>query len=308
MMTERIVRGMSFADYESVKALSASGAFVLSEECPARFFEQSPWNPNREPDERRHFNIGRALHLAVLEPDALAEAIVLVNADDYRTKAAQAARDDAYDAGKTPLLVKELDLVVAMDRAIHADPHAAELLGDGDPADNEVSFFWEDPQTGTPCKARADRISRQHRAIIDLKTAACAAPLAFKAAVFRDGHYLRAPWYLDGYEVVTGDVMKRYVFIAVEKEPPNVVAVYDLSDRALAWGRMMVRRSLNRFVECQVANKWREGYGGPSVIDLPEWAEYRLADREQAGDFKLSASPAKPMAADVRRGFDFLAP
>lgn len=291
-MTDGITRGMPFDAYEARKALSASGAFALSETCPARFWHASPWNPEREPDNKRHFDVGTALHLAVLQPDDLAKAIVVVDADNYRTKAAQTQRDDAYDAGKTPLLAAELDIVTAMDRAIHADPDAAELLGDGDPADNEVSFFWNDPQTGTPCKARADRISRKHHAIIDLKTAACAAPLVWRAAAFRDGHFMRVPWYLDGFEVATGDAMRRYAFIVVEKEPPYVVQVYDLEERALAWGRMMMRRALLRFAECSAANKWREGYfPGPATIGLPPWAEYQLADREQAGEFsgRLSA-------------------
>lgn len=301
-MTDSIIRGLPYAEYAATKALSASGAFVLSEECPARYWQQSPWNPKREPDDRNHFDIGKALHLAVLQPDDLAEAVVIIDAGDYRTNKAKELRDDAYAARKTPLLVKELDIVVAMDRAIHADPYAAALIGDGNPKDNEVSFFWEDPQTGTPCKARADRIAR---AMLDLKTAACAAPTAWQAAAFRDGHFLRAAWYLDGWEVASGDVMRRYAFIVVEKEPPHVVQVYDLAERALAWGRMMMHRALNRFAECSVAGKWSEGYGPPMTIDLPTWAEYRLADREQAGDFSRSARPA---SAEVRRGIDFLAP
>lgn len=302
-MAEGIVRNMPFAEYEAVKALSASGAWELSETCPARFWWQSPWNPKREADTARHFDIGRALHLAVLEPRALENAVVLISGDDYRKKIAQEQRDEAYAVGKTPLLVRELDTVVAMERAIHSDPDACELLGDGNGDDHEVSFFWDDPQTGVPCKARADRLSRDKRAIVDLKTADSAAPEAWKAAAWRHGHALRAPWYLDGYEVATGDVMRRYAFICVEKDPPHVVAIYDLSERALAWGRMLTRRALSRFAECHVANKWREGYGGPSIIDLPTWAEYRLADREQAGDFR-----DKLTRADVRRGFDFLAP
>jgi hypothetical protein len=302
-MTTNVVRGMPADQYLATKALSASGAWLLSESCPAHFWHASPWNPDREADNERHFDIGKALHLAVLQPDDLARAIVIIDADNYRTKAAQTLRDEAYEAGKTPLLAQELDVVIAMDRAIHADPYAAELLGDGDPADNEVSFFWED-QHGTPCKARADRISRKHRAILDLKTAACAAPRAWQAAAFRDGHPLRAPFYLDGWEMASGECLRRYAFIVVEKEPPHVVQIYDLDERAMEWGRLMMRRALHLFVQHSVSG-WNVGYStGPLTIGLPSWAEYALADREASGDFRSD----RPSAAALARVGELLSP
>ena len=301
---ERVIRGMPFEKYAKTKALSASGAWALSEECPARFWWSSPWNPQREPENALHFDIGKALHLAVLQPEELADSIVRIDANDYRTRIAQTQRDDAYAAGKTPLLAKEVDLIGEMDRAVHADPHAAELL---ESVENEVSFFWADPQTGTRCMARAYKIDREQRVIIDLKTAVSAAPGPWARAAWRDGYFLRAPWYLDGWTVATGEVMQRYAFIVVEKEKPHIVAVYYLSDRALSWGRMMVRRALSVFAECKAANAWTTGFPSPATIDLPTWSEFQLADREQAGDFK-SSYQSRATSAAVRRGNNFLAP
>ena len=300
-----IVRGMPMAEYQAVKALSASGAFVLSEECPARFWARSPWNEDAVPSEtRREFDVGSALHFAVLEPELAAEQVVVIDAKDYRTKQAQSLRDDAYAAGKTPILTKELGLIVAMDKAIHADPYAAALLAAGKASDSEVSYFWDDEVTGTPCKARVDRLAHNGSVLIDIKTAETAAPRAWQAKAFREGHFLRAAWYLDGWELASGQCPKRYVFIVVEKEPPHIVMTYELGGRALEWGRMVMRRALNRFAECRVANKWREAYGpSPTIIDLPVYAEHQLADREQAGEFSRTIA-----AADVRRGFNYLAP
>jgi hypothetical protein len=240
------------------------------------------------------------LHLAVLEPEAFVERVAIVGADDYRTKAARDARDEAYAIGKTPLLTKQLGIIAAMDRAIAANRDAAELLTGGNPDDHEVSFFWQDEQTGTPCKARVDRVTDNGRVLVDLKTAACAAPRVWQRGIFNDGHFLRAPWYRDGWEIATGIVPRRYAFIVVEKEPPHVCQVYDLDERALEWGRLVMRRALNRFVECDVAKRWGEGYGrGPITISLPTWAEYQLAERHEDGEFT---------AADARRSIEWMAP
>ena len=41
--------GMPVTAYHAMRALSASGAWLLAEECPAKFLWRSPWNPLFEP-------------------------------------------------------------------------------------------------------------------------------------------------------------------------------------------------------------------------------------------------------------------
>ena len=68
-----------------MRALSASGAWLLAEECAAKFLWRSPWNPLYEPEAKSEFDIGVAAHLAVLEPQRQAEGTVLIEAGDYRS-------------------------------------------------------------------------------------------------------------------------------------------------------------------------------------------------------------------------------
>ena len=109
-MTGKLLLDMPMADYQALRALSAGGAHMLVEECPARFWHDSPWNPDRIAETAAHFDVGTGLHLAVLEPHALAERIVAVPVDTYATKVARDLRDEAYATGKTPLKPKELEL------------------------------------------------------------------------------------------------------------------------------------------------------------------------------------------------------
>src|SRR3954454_20001620 len=100
----RRISGLAAIDYHAIRALSASGAWLLSEECSAKFLWRSPWNPLYQPEERTDFDIGVAAHLAVLEPERQAQGIVVIEAGDYRTNRAREARDAARAEGKVPLL------------------------------------------------------------------------------------------------------------------------------------------------------------------------------------------------------------
>src|SRR5438477_7712066 len=91
----RRISGLLAVDYHAVRALSASGAWLLAEHCAAKFLWRSPWNPLYEHEAKTEFDIGMAAHLAVLEPRRQADSIVLIAAGDYRTAKAREARDMA---------------------------------------------------------------------------------------------------------------------------------------------------------------------------------------------------------------------
>src|SRR4051794_4504553 len=104
----RRTSGFPAVEYHAMRALSASGAWLLAEECAAKFLWRSSWNPLYLPEAKTEFDIGVAAHLAVLEPQRQAEAIVMIEAGDYRTTKAREARDAARTDGKVPLLPYQL--------------------------------------------------------------------------------------------------------------------------------------------------------------------------------------------------------
>lgn len=290
---------MPEAEYHAWPALSAGGAWTLATECPALYWHRSPFNPNAECGKpARHLDIGTALHLAALEQERFYDRIEVVGADDWRTQAARDARDRARETGKVPLLWKDQELIEKLHDALRRNKHAAELLHG---AATEVSYFWD--ADSTPCKARAD-VLRDDDVIADLKSSTSAAPEHFRKQAWNFGHFMRVPFYCDGYEATTGKRIKAYWFIVVSTEEPHLVTTCRLDDRAIEWGRLKIRRALTLFRECMKRGVWPPYEQGPVTLSLPSWAEYRLADEEQEGRF----DPAKITGADVRRGFDFLAP
>lgn len=272
------------AEYHAVKALSATGAWLIDSECPAVYWHTSPFNPNAEQPERGHqMDIGTAAHLALLEPARLDERTVVVEAKDWRTNKAREERDAAYEAGLTPLLLADLDLVCDLRDRLWKDARVAKLLAG---AETEFSYFWT-ADNGIACKARADLVNRKAKVIADLKTSASANPAFFQRRAFDAGHFLRVPWYLDGWLETTGEKCD-YVFITIASKPPHLITLARLDERAIEWGRMVIRRTLDIFKRCLDADRW-PGYSDETLtVGLPNWAEFRMADREAEGDFRPS--------------------
>jgi len=284
------VPDLSAAEYHARKALSASGAWILAEDCPAKFLWKSPWNPLWEAEHKPDFDLGTAAHLAVLEPDQFSARSQLIEAADYRTNKAREQRDRAREEGRVPLLIWQCDIVRAIAGSIRAHPIAGQAFKDGQP---EVTLTWRDVPTGVPCKARVDWLPKHGNWLIDLKSAASANPRVWRDQAYRLGYHARAAWYLDGAEAVLGRRPDEYWFVVVEKEPPYLVSVIAFDEAALDWGRRVNRRACELFARCTASADW-PGYRDPAAnrerafrVTLPSWALYQLQDRSEAGEFVI---------------------
>lgn len=284
------------SDYHDRQAASAGLLWdvVGPDGCLALAFARSRWlNPDYVPERDEAMDSGVIAHLAALEDHLLEERITIVEANSWRTKAAQELRDEAYATGKIPILLERegpgpsFQKILAMRKALQGDDMAQSLLfGTGR---NEVSYDWQDEATGIKCKARADRITDGgvvECTMVDLKTAQAVSPDGFQRSMVRYGHHLRAAFYLDGWERQEEEPFADYVFVCVRSEPPHLVAVYQLEAQAIEWGRKLYRNALTQFERAQTGliPWWSYNREGIMPIDLPTWAGYRLADREAAGE------------------------
>lgn len=276
-------------------SLSNSGAVVLTEECPAAFWH-AYLRPDAERENKREFDMGTAGHLAMLEPDEWDARVAIVDADDFKTKAAREARDEAYAAGKTPLLPKHRDAVKAMSAALFSHPLAGKAFTGGKA---EQSYFWRDAETGVWLKCRPDYVADSGVYMADFKTTTNAHPRAFERTAFNLGYYRQAAWYLDGVATVTGAEPRDFWFVVQEIAPPHLVAVYRFDERAIEWGRLQNRHAINLFAECVRANRW-PGYGERAMtIKLPSWAEFQLEERREGGEFERRKPDRKMLARAV---------
>lgn len=260
--------------YHAIKALSAGMIWTMDSECALKAWLASPWNPNREAVNNTHFDVGTAAHLAVLEPHLLAERAVLHGFDDYRTNAAKEARDGAYRDGKTPLKPAEWGVVEGVQQAIQEHRGAAHWFAGTLP---EVTLTWE--WNGMLCKCRPDALAVDNSYVLDLKTANTCNPRAIARKAFNEGWFVRAAWYMAGVKEATGTLPDKYLFVAVEKDAPYIVEIYELDQRSLMLGDQIIGKTLGRTLECFNADRW-PGYGdgGVTTLQLPSW---QMAERAE---------------------------
>lgn len=232
-------------------SLSSTGARQILD-CPARFryAQDNPRPPKRE------FDLGQAFHTGVLGSGA---ETVVIHAKDYRTKAAQADRDAAYEAGLVPLLAHEDEAVKRMVAALWAHPVASALFSP-ERGESEATVVARDPGTGVWMRARPDKLpfrGKRRMVVPDLKSCASVEPAALSRATWDHGYYIQDPFYLQTLRLAgLCDEQAAFLFVFVEKVPPHLIAIRELDWLAMKVGQMHVGNALTRYAACSAENRW----------------------------------------------------
>lgn len=261
-------------------SLSASGAkLLLPPSCPARF-KHARDNPAPH---KREFDLGHAAHRLVL---GVGPELVVVKANDWRTKAAREQRDAAYAAGAVPLLEREYEQVQEMASALRRHPLAGALFqpGAGRP---EQSAFWHDTVTGVMRRARFDWLPHHLTAagrllIPDYKTTDSADLESIQKTIHRYRYYIQAAGYVDAAEALLVD-HAAFVFVFQEKTAPYLVTVVQLDELAMELGRRLNRQALDLYARCVEADHWPDYAEAADeqipTVRLPAWVERQVDDQ-----------------------------
>jgi hypothetical protein len=223
------------------------------------------------------FDFGKAAHARVL---GAGEDVVVIDADDWRSKDARLARDAAYEDGKVPILAKDNVVIDGMAKSLGDHPIAPLLFATGAP---EVSAFWTDLATGVRCRARFDWLPEKQKGrrlvVPDLKTATTAAPSEFAKAAARFGYYAQQEHYRDALMALGVDDDPAFVFVVIEKEFPYLVTVAQFAEPAdVKLARAAVDRARRVFAECTATDTWPGYPPGVNSLSLPGWLHYDLEE------------------------------
>lgn len=281
---------LAMSDYLALKALSASVLSTLVNECPKAAWFTSFLNPGRERDSTDASDAGEIAHALLLEGSI--ERIAVIDPGDYPAKTTgsiptgwtnvgiRAARDEARDAGKIPMLPVDVAAVTAMVDSAHeyiqslrtTEPAVwAAFQPDG--GDSELSCLWDDH--GTLCRMRPDRISKDRKIIIDPKfTKRSAEPDGFaRAQMTPMGYRLRAAWYRRGARLLFG-AEPEYLFLVVEQDPPHLCSLVGVDGMNFGMGAEQVEYALREWNHCTERGYW-PGY--PARVMYPELAAWEVA-------------------------------
>ena len=275
----KIVDGLSAEAYHADKtSISSSGLrALLNPGCPAQF----KYDRDHPQPPKREFDLGNAVHTAVLGEGH--DIVEITGFTDYKKADARALRDEAYAAGKVPLLPKEKKQVDEMAAAVRRHKDAGPLLapGMGIP---ERSIYWTDPATGVRCRVRPDWliVRPEITAIVDLKTTTDANPEACSKAIESYSYHQQGALYVDGVQAAgLAPEGARFFYVFQSKKAPYLITVRELSDQDQDIGRARNERALRIYAECLANDDWPDWTGPVDTIPqigMPTWATLRQAE------------------------------
>jgi len=234
---------IKFSDYKKIPAVSNSYLGRL-DHCPA--------SAKIEIEETPAMALGKAAHAYILDCTTFDRDFAVAPACDRRTKAGKEAYASFQvdNLNKIIITEEEFQQVKCIGAAVFEHPTAKVLLKDGA---SEQTIIWNDHETGLTCKSRIDRVPHDiDRVLVDLKTTRDASERAFIRSCVSYGYIRQAAMYQEGYYFAADAEIDKFVFIAVEPEPPYRVEVYDVDSDFLGWGYEEFHRLLRIEKECRI--------------------------------------------------------
>lgn len=271
------------ADYHADRLVSAptfsrSIAKLLVYRSPRHaWFAHPRLNPDYEADDLTKFDLGKASHALLL---GSGERFAVIEAADWRTKAAKEAREQALSAGLLPILAPHWPQVQNMARAVRAQleqhQEAVDAFTRGKP---EQTMVWQ--EGGVWCRARLDWLPDGGRFFDDFKTTVNAAPGAWGDRVFFEtGGDVQAALYRRGIRALGLHRDPVFRFVVAEVEPPHCLTVVQPTPAALDMADRKVQRALDLWRWCLEHNAW-PGYPSRTChVDPPPWHENRFLEME----------------------------
>jgi len=200
--------------------------------------------------------------------------VVVVDAENYTTKLARAARDAAKAAGKIPVIAKKMPALQERADRMRA---RLELAGiDFSRGMTQVPMYWvEYADDWTPVQCRGLLDSLEGLRIRDLKQTTSLAGRDIGRTIERLGYDIQCAAYRSGLERCVQDAFGRVTFewVFVEDSMPHCVRLVRPAGSMLELGRARWRYAINTWARCINSGMW-PGYEEQEVlyVEASAWA------------------------------------
>lgn len=237
--------------------LTPSIARVLMTQTPLHARQHCPYyGAGDRPPATAAMDEGTIIDQIVL--DGVAD-VVIVDAPDWRTKAAREQRDEAVAAGRIPVLAGDYDRLVAAARRIRMCA-TVEVMDALDHGRIKERLYWE--RNGVHCSTEPDIVHAA--AVIDLKrTRICPTADAWRRHVCRMAMHIQAAAHLEA----TG--AERFGWLVVEAGPPHSVVLHWAGASLIECGRRDWERAREAWRRCVADDDWPGPEGGE--IEAEDW-------------------------------------
>ena len=209
------------------------------------------------------FDLGSAVHAMVLEPE--------------KELVRRGPADRRGDKWRDAKLAADLDGIILLPDAEYdiAETIAGAAIAQmpewmDRPRITEASFFALDSVTGMNIKCRPDIYIESEGLVVDLKTCTSASPRLFSRDVHNYGYALQAAFYLRVLQEAGFDA-RRFVFLAVEKEPPFAACVHEIDPDYLLVCDAIITQTLLKIQQADRSGNYDTGWPEVNIIGQPAW-------------------------------------
>lgn len=261
--------------YHSSPGVSRSKLWTLYTRSPAH----ARFEPKKE---ATHFDFGRAMNDAVIQPDTF-EKTTYCGPDDRRGNKWTNAKEYCEHNNLTLLTGPDYDAVMRARDAILSHAIVREMV---DGATIEHAAYHVDDETGMLVKVKPDIWNPRLSIMADVKSAANGGPEEFARSIGKYGYHVQEAMYSDVWHRAGGGDVDGFIFIVAEKDEPFETGLYELRPVDVAEGYAVYRRSLKCYAECSRAEV--QAAGDPTLIRAA-WPGYSRAVQKIAlrkWDFK----------------------
>lgn len=266
------------ADPCPAPSMSASCAKTIIGKTLLHAWREHPRSPYKVKDKASgRADRGSAAHACLFG----GKAIVAIEAENYQTKAAKEARDNAAKAGMIPVLAREYPYIEEMVEI--AGPRFDALHGEE--PDCEITAIWKPRGQGWR-RGRLDSIRKDRRLIVDYKTTeASVDALSCERRIFSESMHIQAAAYVEAVETLNPELCGRveFVFQFQEQKPPFALSPpIIMSEAAMTLGRAQWERAGLLWDAALKRNHFPAYAATPHPACPPPWELTRWEEREQS--------------------------
>jgi hypothetical protein len=248
-------------------SLSSSVAHTIVSRSALHAWSDHPRFGNHRPAATDAMSDGSIIHAMLL---GSGPQLDVIEADNFRTKAAQELRDAAIEAGRLPVLARryaELQLTV---NALHVN--LLEFGIDLQDGASEVPIEFE--TGGVLCRSMLDNLNHARGRIVDLKTITSADPRTCSRHAVDYGYDIQRAAYVQALEALKPELAGRvdFIFAFCEIEPPYAVVPLRASGQLRALGDSRWGRAVDTWKRCLETDVWPGYLTTVGELEPPPWA------------------------------------
>jgi hypothetical protein len=274
----QIYEDLSFEEYCKLPGLGSTSIGKLNQSV--RDYKAS-LTEERESTDAMYF--GKCVHMAILEPKRFAENVIVVPKFDRRTKAGKLDHANFVGSLSESAIVitqDQKDLMVKIIEALKEHKLASGLLSRGVSEVSVTGMLGDQP-----VKGRFDFLVQDRTAsgapsgmiVVDLKTTLDHRPQAFQREMIRRNLFVQAGLYSELCEAAF-NLPTIFVFLVVNKNGSNEVALYAANPTVIECGQLAVRQGIQRYQKCLQTNMWPFMFEEYLDLSMPDYLIKKMGD------------------------------